>query len=197
MIVISGALVLVALALLVVGLIEPHLGYVYASIAVSLAAFGFLIVGILQRRGELIGAADLRAAPPPPTFGAGSPGSNVVTTSPARGRTDETQQAGPEASAPEPDAPIPGAPTGDVALPQPYAVPEPPAAAHVDGALDEPLAGAVLILAGRPHYHATGCRQLLGGDAAEVAVRDAQDEGFTPCEVCRPDQALGAQPDPR
>ena len=52
MIVISGALVLVALVLLVIGLIDPSLGFVYASIAVSLASFGFLVVGILQRRKE-------------------------------------------------------------------------------------------------------------------------------------------------
>ncbi len=50
MIVISGALVLVALVLLVIGLIGPSLGFVYASIGASLAAFAFLVVGILQRR---------------------------------------------------------------------------------------------------------------------------------------------------
>jgi hypothetical protein len=49
-IVISGALVLVALILLVIGLIGPSLGFVYASIGASLAAFAFLVVGILQRR---------------------------------------------------------------------------------------------------------------------------------------------------
>jgi hypothetical protein len=49
-IVISGALVLVALVLLVIGLIGPSLGFVYASIGASLAAFAFLVVGILQRR---------------------------------------------------------------------------------------------------------------------------------------------------
>jgi hypothetical protein len=49
-IVISGALVLAALVLLVIGLIGPSLGFVYASIGASLAAFAFLVVGILQRR---------------------------------------------------------------------------------------------------------------------------------------------------
>ncbi|MCW2506368.1 MAG: hypothetical protein JWO79_4652 [Actinomycetia bacterium] len=52
MIVISGALVLVALILLVIGLVSTALGFVYASIAVSVVSFAFLIVGILQRRGE-------------------------------------------------------------------------------------------------------------------------------------------------
>lgn len=52
MIVISGALVLVALILLIIGLIDPSLGFVWASIGVSLASFAFLAVGILQRRKE-------------------------------------------------------------------------------------------------------------------------------------------------
>lgn len=52
MIVISGALVLVALVLLVIGLVGPSLGFVYASIGASLAAFAFLVFGILQRRKE-------------------------------------------------------------------------------------------------------------------------------------------------
>ena len=52
MIVISGALVLVALVLLVIGLVSTSLPFVYASIAVSVVSFVFLIIGILQRRGE-------------------------------------------------------------------------------------------------------------------------------------------------
>ena len=52
MIVISGALVLVALVLLVIGLIQPDLAFVYASIGVSLASFVFLVIGIIQRRRE-------------------------------------------------------------------------------------------------------------------------------------------------
>ena len=51
MIVISGALVLVALVLLVVGLTMEDLPFVYGSIGTSLLAFVFLVVGVLQRRG--------------------------------------------------------------------------------------------------------------------------------------------------
>ena len=59
MIVISAALVAVALVLLVIGLVGGGLGFVYASIAVSLASFGFLIAGILQKRNEEVpGARD-------------------------------------------------------------------------------------------------------------------------------------------
>lgn len=53
MIVISGALVAVALLLLVVGLTVTTLNLIYASIAVSGLSLAFLLVGIYQRRGEL------------------------------------------------------------------------------------------------------------------------------------------------
>jgi hypothetical protein len=56
-IVISGALVVVAIVLLAIGLISGTLGFIYASIAASVVAFIFLIVGVLQRRGEEIPAA--------------------------------------------------------------------------------------------------------------------------------------------
>ncbi len=55
MIVLSGALVLVALVLLVFGALDRNLPYVYASIGVSLLSLLLLLVGILQRRGELSG----------------------------------------------------------------------------------------------------------------------------------------------
>lgn len=193
MIVISGALVLVALVLLVIGLLQHPLGYVYASIAVSLAAFGFLIVGILQRRGEISGPVGDPASTPPPTFGAGTPGSNVVTTNPSRGRSEAPE---PAIDAPESDAtnvlpPATGATAATAAPQQPYAAPEPPAEDGLDSAAVDELAGPVLIMPGRPRYHVAGCRYLLGKDAAEVDVRDARAEGFTPCGVCKPDQALG------
>jgi len=60
-IVISGALVLVALLLLVIGVVSPELNYVYASIVVSLASGIFLLVGILQRAVPV-----LRPRPPQP-----------------------------------------------------------------------------------------------------------------------------------
>ena len=53
MIVISGALVAVALLLLVVGLTVTTLNLIYASIAVSVVSLACLLLGIYQRRGEL------------------------------------------------------------------------------------------------------------------------------------------------
>ena len=50
MIVISGALVAVALILLVIGLTVTTLTLIYASVAVSAASLVFLLIGSLQRR---------------------------------------------------------------------------------------------------------------------------------------------------
>ncbi len=76
----------------------------------------------------------------------------------------------------------------------------PPAGADVDPPVedddvaDELLAGGlVLVVAGRPRYHVDGCRYLNGKDVEELDVFDAQDEGFTPCGVCKPDEALAAE----
>jgi hypothetical protein len=66
LIVISGALAVVAFVLLIAGLVSDGLGLVYASIAVSLVSAIFLGVGAFQRRGEDVAP---RAAEPAPTSG--------------------------------------------------------------------------------------------------------------------------------
>jgi hypothetical protein len=50
----------------------------------------------------------------------------------------------------------------------------------------------VLVVEGRPRYHVEGCRYLSGKAAEAVDVLDARDEGFSPCGVCKPDDALAA-----
>ena len=168
MIVISGALVLVALILLVIGLIGSTLTFVYASIAVSLASFAFLIFGILQRRKEIL----------PPSAGAGvslskeasAPGGPAVTVG---------NIAFPRSVSPS-----------DVYAPPVTAAA--PVAAEDDGT---PVAtGTVLVVAGRPRYHVAGCRYLAGKDAEPVNAADARHEGFTACGVCQPDAATVKAP---
>ena len=160
MIVISGALVLVALVLLIIGVVGPELSFVYASIAVSLVSLVFLVVGILQRRGETAAAEGAAPADAAPAAAATDSVTAVipsqVSRSGARTPTDE-----------------------------------PPAAPSVEL---EPLAdGMVLVVEGRPRYHVDGCRYLTGKDAEEVEVAEAREEGFSPCGVCKPDDALAAQ----
>jgi hypothetical protein len=96
-IVISGALVLVALILLVIGLVSTALGFVYASIAVSVVSFAFLIVGILQRRGEPLPEAAAGA----PAISTSSDVEGVTTIIPATARSrPATEEPAEEAAAP-------------------------------------------------------------------------------------------------
>lgn len=151
MIVISGALVLVALVLLVLGLTMQDLSYVYASIAVSLVSFVFLVIGVLQRRGDSSAPATAEDA----AAGGAAPGAApVVTSEPAT--SGESGESGAES----------------------------------DSSAPEPGSGAtVLVVPGRPRYHVTGCRYLSGRQPEEVDVASAREQ-YTPCGVCRPDEAL-------
>ena len=162
MIVISGALVLVALVLLVIGVVGPDLTFVYASIAVSLVSLVFLVIGILQRRGETAPAAE---AAPVREQAPDAESEGVTTVLPAQG-------SGATASSVEEPAPV---------------------AETVDEELE--TGGTVLIVEGRPRYHVDGCRYLNNKTAEKIDVLDAREEGFTPCGVCKPDDALDALQD--
>ncbi len=51
--------------------------------------------------------------------------------------------------------------------------------------------GSVMVVSGRPRYHRSGCRFLSGReDAEQIPVEEAREVGFTPCGVCKPDEAL-------
>jgi hypothetical protein len=98
-IVISGGLVLVAIALLIGGLASSGLALVWASIAVSLLSAVFLAVGVYQRRNETPGSELTPAAGP--ASGDSADGVRTVTATatadePAEsdGLTDEAVIAG-------------------------------------------------------------------------------------------------------
>ena len=170
MIVISGALVLVALVLLVIGLVSPDLPFVYASIGVSLASFAFLLVGILQRRKEDAAGATAEGAEGPQAAPAGD---GPIKTGAAG--LEGVGEAAVGTRAPSADAvPIAVVPSGS----------------------GRGKTGTVLVVAGRPRYHAAGCRYLVGKQAMTVDVVAAREEGFTACGVCRPDENLGASDTP-
>jgi outer membrane biosynthesis protein TonB len=176
-IVISGALVLVALVLLIFGITTTDLDFVYASIVVSLVSFVFLLIGILQRRGDK--GAEAPAAP------SREPAEQERATA-DRGDVDE----GVTAVVPRVREATPSAAAGSVRVDQPAEEPAP----EGDELEDTQVAGTVLVVAGRPRYHVPGCRYLTGKSPNEVDVADARDEGFTPCGVCKPDDVLATVP---
>ena len=83
MIVISGVLLLVAVVFLIIGLFSA-LGWVYASIGVSVLSCIFLLVGVRQRRGlpglPATGMGATSLPPPPVAAGAGSDADVTVVT---------------------------------------------------------------------------------------------------------------------
>ncbi len=192
MIVISGALVLVALVLLVVGLTMTDLTFVYASIAVSLVAAVFLLIGVFQRRGEQpAGDADGASVP---ERQATSDRADKGDDTPGQDRPDSRADAGgdavtavvPTRSGPDDAAEGTQAQAqGDEVA----ATAEPPVEDDVDED-DLEMGGNVFVVDGRPRYHVEGCRYLSGRQAEQVDVLDAREEGFTPCGVCKPDLAL-------
>ena len=172
MIVISGALVAIALVLLVIGLTTTVLGFIYASIAVSAVSCVFLLIGILQRRGEGDALSDGDSTVDVPVAVAERPFDAGIVVPRAAAAAQ-----GREAVETDDDEPASvGAPRG----------------------MDQ-SEGSVLVVAGRPRYHVDGCRYLTGKAADSVDVADARDEGFTACGVCHPDETLAAagRPDER
>lgn len=150
MIVISGALVLVSIVLLALG-IATELAFVYASIATTVVAIVLLGLSVLARRKASTddSSADANAANTASAADAGSPADDVEDG---------------------------------------LAV----SAVRATSSGEELASGQVLVVAGRPRYHVEGCRYLNGKQADAVAVSAAQADGFTPCGVCKPDDALAA-----
>ena len=166
MIVISGALVLVALVLLVVGLVAETLALVYASIGVTVLSLVLLGIGVMQRRGELL-PGDV-------------PGDDLL---PGGLHEDASQDAAADRTQSRSD---------DAATSLLPAAADAPVMTAWEG--DRPGGGDVLVVAGRVRYHVEGCRYLADDDAEVLDVLDAREDGFTACGVCRPDDALGVEP---
>ncbi|MFI0371609.1 hypothetical protein ACH35V_27405 [Actinomadura sp. 1N219] len=180
MIILSGVLVVAAIALLVAGIVAGNgdsaevfnleaLTVIYISIAVSIVSALCLAIGVFLRRKELFG-----------------PG---AATAPARqsrkakqGKQDKRAKAAP----PTPSAPVPAA-KGPAASPadDEVAIPAPPA--------DVPGDALVFVVRGRKRYHLDTCRQLAGRETEELTYAEAKEEGFSPCTACMPDTALAAR----
>ncbi|ROO83971.1 hypothetical protein EDD29_1481 [Actinocorallia herbida] len=167
MIILSGLLVIGAIALLVAGIVVQDeavvglhgLQLMYISIAVSIVSFLCLAIGVFLRRKELFGTAPARAAAPKSR----QPGRAARQ---AAARTVEEEPAEREEATP-------------VAFPMPSG--------------QVPEDAIVHVVPGRKRYHLDSCRQLAGRQTEELTYVEAQEEGFSPCTACLPDTALAAR----
>lgn len=69
---------------------------------------------------------------------------------------------------------------------------EPPAQhiSALDAARVARLDADVLVIDGRPRYHLPGCVHLLGRESEPLPVGEAVELGFSPCSLCEPDTTL-------
>jgi hypothetical protein len=105
--------------------------------------------------------------------------------------TEPTPVARPSAHAAEPDHPAAGPDLPAAEQAEPEDPPEPdPAEADTDPPVrsrgDEP----VWVIDGRPRYHLPSCTFLRGRGSEPIPLRQAVEDGFTPCALCDPDSAL-------
>ncbi len=202
MIVGSLLLILVAVALLVLGLARGSSPMLISSIAASLLAAVALVVGARQaaarsgraapgpddpqRPDEAHARAQDHAAEP----AMAGPGASGAAPHQRSGPADDAA-AGPGRSA---DVP-PGERADDLADPDPDDPADEPRAQWVAPADAAQLAVTtieVLVVDGRPRYHLAGCPFLAGRETEAVPVAEAIDLGFTPCGTCRPADRLVA-----
>ncbi|MCO5996660.1 prolipoprotein diacylglyceryl transferase [Actinoallomurus rhizosphaericola] len=164
MIILSGVLVVLAIALLVTGIVTGNTGHeilgldglklIYVSIGVSIVSALFLAVGVFLRRKELFGA----------TAPATAKASGRTTARPVKAKA--RVGAGEDAAI----VPVTSA-----------------------SATDVPDETTVYVVPGRKRYHLETCRQLAGREKEELTFVEAREEGFTPCTACLPDTALAAR----
>ncbi|MFA1548066.1 hypothetical protein [Actinomadura chokoriensis] len=185
MIILSGVLVVVAIALLVAGIVAGNgdsaqvfgldaLVVIYISIAVSIVSALCLAIGVFLRRKEL--------------WGPGASATPARSSKKAKAKKDKRRKAAPPAPAKNaagakgvPAATSPAVDPADDAL----EMPAPP--------VDVPDDALVFVVRGRKRYHLDTCRQLAGRDTEELTYAEAKEEGFSPCTACMPDTALAAR----
>ena len=169
MIILSGVLVVLAIALLVTGIVTGNTGHevagldglklIYVSIGVSIVSALFLAIGVFLRRKELFGTA--RAQAPAKASTAVGRASKAARPAKAKARVGAGEET-----------------------------PVPVASAT---ATDVPAETTVYVVPGRKRYHLKTCRQLAGRDKEELTFVEAREEGFTACTACLPDTALAAR----
>ncbi len=185
MIVVSGVLVLIALVLLILGFVVA-IGFTYSAIGCAAVAAVLVLIDYVRRPARGSG----RRAPAPTQSAHDNDDEDRSRRAPRVDQVDQVDQAHGEGAGDDEAAldlgPARGGPGDDGGFPKETA----PAAV----ATEQP-GGSVFVLPGRPHFHARRCaavgHEAAGepdsvGDIDELDLAQAQERGFTPCEVCRP-----------
>jgi len=132
------------------------------------------------------GGADVPATPDGGLDVPATPDGGADVPATPDGGAETPPTPGGEGSVPDVPHPDGGAevPAGSAGDDPPVAETDPPLRSRGD----EP----VWVVDGRPRYHLEACGFLAGRDAEPVPLRQAVEDGFTPCALCDPDSGLVA-----
>jgi clumping factor A len=119
-----------------------------------------------------------------PDLQANSPYRGAAAPADARGLDDTRPAADPVTERFEPVAEPDEEPPGE---------PVPQRISPADAVRVSRMSADVLVVDGRPRYHAADCPHLAGRPAEALPVAEAVDLGFTPCGACRPVDRLVAE----
>jgi hypothetical protein len=131
--------------------------------------YGSIAVSLISFVFLVIGILQRRSDPQPAVAGSGGP----------QVREGDGAGAVPAGAAAEQDVPDEDVPDEDGA------------GEYDDEEEYELIEGIVLVVPGRPRYHVDGCRYLADKAVEEMDVEDAREQ-YSPCGVCKPDEALEA-----
>jgi methylphosphotriester-DNA--protein-cysteine methyltransferase len=202
-IILSGVLVVVAIAMLIAGIVAGNAGtevvgldglnLIYVSIGVSIVSALFLAIGVFLRRKDLFGSPAANATGPAvrtakrgkaAKAGKGGPADTAATPATTRaGATTTVTPGGTGGTSVYPTGSHPSGSEPDTAE----------LAAMVPPVGDVPATAVVYVVPGRRRYHIESCRQLAGRSKEELTFEEAREEGFSPCTACLPDTALAAR----
>lgn len=205
----SLLLILVAVALLGVGLARGSNALLVGSIAASLLAAIALVVGARRAAASRVDEPEFDGEPEPARGNEGyqreEPSHVPVASRPTEpiDRSAEREPALANAVAAETAAPplLPSTTPGPAELAEadddvdddPPDEPPPQLVTPADAARVARMSVEVLVIDGRPRYHLAGCVHLLGRASEPLPVGEAVELGFTPCSLCEPASALLAE----
>ncbi|MGC7100495.1 hypothetical protein ACPZ19_37935 [Amycolatopsis lurida] len=196
-------LVLVAAGLVVAGLITANTLWAWVSVGVSVVAGIVMLAEWLRRRKQAAAAAAEPASSsaeeePKPEPDADADSDAVEGEVAGELPLDEEPEEKEPAAA---TAVLPAAGDSEKS-PETEAEAEEPAAATGDPGEEDTDAADLLVVSSLdvevlvvdeyPRYHLAECTWLTDRDTIPIAVSEARDLGFTPCDRCGPDATLAA-----
>lgn len=209
MIVISILLILVAIALIVLGLMSASSLLLIGSIVSSLLAAVTLVVGMRQAaaaRAEMVDNREVLAEADTKRDEYGAPAEEYLDEEfgEYEGRRQRRESGASTTSTEYRDEEFPGYGTAEpeqsvrreTVPPQrepvedPEDEPEPQPVSATETARVARMTADVYVVDGRPRYHLAGCVHLMDKEAEPIPVNEASELGFTPCGLCEPDSAL-------